>query len=205
MAPRAAGQGPARALAYWLVALIALDVVVAGLRLALAPTEVVVNRHQVNLAAPGLLGLLGSFVGVATVAVGLTWIYQFVHSASVGGKPSAGWALGSCFIPLAHMVLPFFPIRDAARKRGVPVALVTAWWSTYAVSLLAAYVGGSWGFAIGVNAALVNQGVVAPYTVALPPGLVVVQWIGFACMAVAGVLFATVALQVRPRAARQFA
>lgn len=68
-------------------------------------------------------------VGLATGIVWLIWQYQLADSARPGELDrSAGWHVGSWFIPFANLVMPFQNMRSLWRRFVSPDSLVVGWW-----------------------------------------------------------------------------
>ncbi|MFG2867564.1 DUF4328 domain-containing protein [Streptomyces sp. NPDC048338] len=94
---------------------------------------------------------VGNFQQMALLVTGIGFLVWF-HRARVNGEvfqpggftQTRGWAIGSWFIPLVHLLLPFriclqiwmasAPLGPGATPRRVSTALPTAWWALWAGS-----------------------------------------------------------------------
>ncbi len=100
------------------------------------PPNIVVTSTSVNVTWGGIAAI-GILAGVAAGIVALVWIYRTmcnVHAKGVATKYSPGWAVGCWFIPLANLILPYFPMREAwAKSRCGPTGLLAGWWAAWVV------------------------------------------------------------------------
>ncbi|RNL78861.1 DUF4328 domain-containing protein [Nocardioides marmorisolisilvae] len=79
-----------------------------------------------------VLRVSGSIVFVVTGILWVIWQYQLARSAAPGELDrTAGWHLGSWFIPFANLVMPFQNLRDLWRKFVTPAstAIIGWWWA----------------------------------------------------------------------------
>jgi hypothetical protein len=104
-----------------------------------------------------LVGLLGIGVGllqfvtyVATVVVFLMWLYRAYENLPAFGhwrssiKFSSGWAVGSFFVPILNLVVPYQAVRELWRKSETanpltfgeigPPSFFPLWWGFWIVS-----------------------------------------------------------------------
>ncbi|HEX6187335.1 MAG TPA: DUF4328 domain-containing protein [Pyrinomonadaceae bacterium] len=71
------------------------------------------------LALTGVLGLITIAVYIATVVVFLMWLYRVSNNVAAFGQPrqtSAGWAVGSFFVPIANLFIPYQAIKEIWQK-----------------------------------------------------------------------------------------
>ena len=71
------------------------------------------------LALTGVLGLTAIAVYLATVVVFLMWLYRASNNVAAFGEPrqtSAGWAVGSFFVPIANLFIPYQAIKEIWQK-----------------------------------------------------------------------------------------
>lgn len=138
------------------------------------------------------LGTISGLASVACVVVGLVWVFRVTRNARIlggDGKPSPGWALGSWFIPVAHVIVPFFPLRQAwVRSRASGDGLFFAWAGVAGLSLAMVYVvigaGARWAVR---EAAKMPEGTAAVRE--LPSSIVALDILAQAISVAAGVLF----------------
>lgn len=131
-----------------------LEVVLGGY-LVFRPREIVVTAPGSDPGTPPEV-IAGMVSGIAFIAlvivtlvltvVSLVWIYRAHSSLRERGIEltySAGWAIGSYFVPLVNLVVPFKAMRELYnRSHGEPddfahsaVEEVFAWWVAYLVGL----------------------------------------------------------------------
>lgn len=81
------------------------------------------DLHQV-------LSISGLVLFVVTGILWMIWQYQLARSAAPGELDrSAGWHVGSWFIPLANLVMPFQNLRDLWRRFvGSRRTAILGWW-----------------------------------------------------------------------------
>jgi uncharacterized BrkB/YihY/UPF0761 family membrane protein len=170
----------------WLALMVVLAVHVL-VQLVLAFTVDPDSTRQSRLA------LWGTPLQVAVVVLFCMWIFRVQKNRmGLGQVPdhSAGWTVGSFFIPVANLVLPFFPMRDAWKgtaggKR--PVAVFLLWYLAWSLGLAVAIVAAVWA---GIEAADAQRDApegTAPedIMVDMPPGVEVLRWVGLGLMVVA--------------------
>ncbi|MFY9620206.1 MAG: DUF4328 domain-containing protein [Pyrinomonadaceae bacterium] len=100
------------------------------------------------LALTGVLGLTAVAVYIATVVVFLMWLYRVSNNVVAFGAPrqtSAGWAVGSFFVPIANLFIPYQAIREIWQKSDPtptdafsyvmsPPGFFPAWWGFWLAS-----------------------------------------------------------------------
>lgn len=103
------------------------------------------------LALTGVLGLTAIAVYIATVVVFLMWLYRVSNNVAAFGETrqtSAGWAVGSFFVPFANLFIPYQAIKEIWKKSepnatdafsyGVsPPGFFPAWWGLWIASNIA--------------------------------------------------------------------
>jgi hypothetical protein len=155
-APMALARRPTMGLANALVALLACTVGLSAMSFLLMlalPDWTHPSPPASIAAAKAALGLLSTGVGIATVVVVCIWLHRTLANAdaqhpSAGIRP--GWAVGSFFIPFAHIVLPFPEVRKAWRADVSEDARpVKAWFVPWSLSILAGYIGVILGISLG--------------------------------------------------------
>lgn len=111
----------------------------------------------VATALQGLTSTLSGGANVALVIVFCIWLYRTLWNARVRHPEAginAGWAVGSFFVPVAHLVLPYFEVRRGWRADVSPDARpVTAWFVPWALALAAGYAAGVIAMGIALRAA----------------------------------------------------
>jgi uncharacterized protein DUF4328 len=94
------------------------------------------------LLLTAILGLATVAVYIATVITFLMWLYRANNNIAAFGEPrehSAGWAVGSFFVPFANLVIPYRAVKEIWKKSdpaGADSLLYTpsppgyfpAWW-----------------------------------------------------------------------------
>jgi hypothetical protein len=100
------------------------------------------------LAFTGVLGLATIAVYIATVVVFLMWLYRVSNNVAAFGattQHSSGWAVGSFFVPIMNLFVPYQAVRDIWKKSepnatdafsyGVsPPGFFPAWWGFWIAS-----------------------------------------------------------------------
>ena len=100
------------------------------------------------LALTGVLGLTAIAIYLATVVVFLMWLYRVSNNLAAFGEPrqtSAGWAVGSFFVPFANLFIPYQAIKEIWRKSDPaaadsllytvsPPGFFPAWWGFWLAS-----------------------------------------------------------------------
>ncbi len=97
--------------------------------------------------------ILGFIVYVATIVFFLMWLYRAYENLPAFGvwrstiEYSSGWAVGSFFIPLVSLIVPYRAVRELWRKslpntEGVfvdqsPPAFFPLWWAFWLISSFA--------------------------------------------------------------------
>ena len=103
------------------------------------------------LALTGVLGLATIAVYIATVVVFLMWLYRVSNNvAAFGGttQHSSGWAVGSFFVPIMNLFVPYQAVRDIWNKSepnptdaisyvASPPGYFPAWWGFWIASNIA--------------------------------------------------------------------
>ena len=102
------------------------------------------------LMLTGLLGLATVAVYVATVIAFLMWLYRASNNVAAFGQRtqhSSGWAVGSFFVPIMNLFVPYQAAKDIWQKSepdaqsfsfGVAVpSFFTAWWGFWIASNVA--------------------------------------------------------------------
>ena len=103
------------------------------------------------LALTGVLGLATIAVYIATVVVFLMWLYRVSNNVVAFGAPrqtSAGWAVGSFFVPIANLFIPYQAIKEIWQKSDPtptdafsyvmsPPGFFPAWWGFWIASNIA--------------------------------------------------------------------
>jgi len=134
-----------------------VSILAEGLSLAFPVTEGVEVEENIMGTVVALfmllVGLLEFVIYVATVVVFLMWLYRVYNNLKAFGpwvrlESSAGWAVGSFFIPFANLVWPYravkevwqksWPPEDAILFAPSPPAIFPAWWTFW---LLASFAG----------------------------------------------------------------
>ena len=100
------------------------------------------------LMLTGLLGLATVVVYIATVIAFLMWLYRASNNVAAFGERtqhSSGWAVGSFFVPIMNLFVPYQAAKDIWQKSepdaqafsfgaaAVP-AFFTAWWGFWITS-----------------------------------------------------------------------
>lgn len=100
------------------------------------------------LALTGVLGLTAVAVYLATVVVFLMWLYRASNNVAAFGESthhSSGWAVGSFFVPIMNLFVPYQAVKDIWKKSeptaadafsyGVsPPGYFPAWWGFWLTS-----------------------------------------------------------------------
>jgi Domain of unknown function (DUF4328) len=138
---------PTRGLVQPLVLLLAFSVGLSALALVL---QVVFTDWGAPSASTGqsilesVLGFASFGVSLALIIVFCMWLHRTLANAKArhpGADIKPGWAVGSFFVPVAHLFLPYFEVRrgwtaDVSQDAGP----VTAWFVPWALATAAAYV-----------------------------------------------------------------
>ncbi len=104
-----------------------------------------------SMALAGLLGMATIAIYVATVVVFLMWLYRASNNIAAFGKrtqSSAGWAVGSFFVPIANLFVPYQAVKDIWNKSEPtgadttafsfsPPGFFPAWWGFWIASNIA--------------------------------------------------------------------
>lgn len=101
------------------------------------------------LALTGVLGLTAFAVYVATVVVFLMWLYRVSNNVAAFGEStqhSSGWAVGSFFVPIINLFVPYQAVRDIWTKSD-PGAIDSRFYKLAEPGFFAAW----WGFWIASN------------------------------------------------------
>ena len=97
------------------------------------------------LALTGVLGLATIAVYIATVVVFLMWLYRVSNNVGAFGKRtqnSSGWAVGSFFVPIINLFVPYQSVKDIWNKSeptgadAYLVQLFSAWILSGVVGIL---------------------------------------------------------------------
>lgn len=113
-------------------------------------------------AVSSVLGAATSGVGIALAIVFCIWLHRTLSNARdrypmAGISP--GWAVGSFFVPVAHLVLPYFQVRKGWRAEvSIDERPLAAWFVPWALALAAGYVAGVVGLTLGMRVALSGLG-----------------------------------------------
>lgn len=182
-----------RGLAIALSILVPASIVFGVVQQAFLPTTYVFEDGQLNVNRQNW-GALSVPLGIAVLVVGLVWVYRVASNARAVGdptRPSPGWAVGSFLIPVAHIVLPIFPLREAwTKSRAGGPGLFWAWAIGWMLHLLGSYVGAVWAIAWGFSeGSKLGQGRVV---LEAPASLETFGWVAAAVSAVAAALFLAV-------------
>ena len=99
----------------------------------------------------GLIGILVLLIYVVTVVFYLMWLYRahnnlHAFDPSCRTNYSAGWAVGSFFVPFVNLVVPYRAVKEVWQKSGppdplaepAPPASFALWWTFW---LLACFAG----------------------------------------------------------------
>jgi hypothetical protein len=100
------------------------------------------------LALTGVLGLATVGVYIATVVVFLMWLYRASENVKAFGEPlqhSSGWAVGSFFVPIINLFVPYQAVKDVWKKSepaaadsmfytASPPGFFPAWWGFWLAS-----------------------------------------------------------------------
>jgi uncharacterized protein DUF4328 len=100
------------------------------------------------LALTGVLGLATVAVYIATVIVFLMWLYRASNNVAAFGEPlqhSSGWAVGSFFVPIMNLFVPYQAVKDVWKKSDPaaadsmlhsvsPPGFFPAWWGFWLAS-----------------------------------------------------------------------
>ena len=103
------------------------------------------------LALTGVLGLATIAVYIATVVVFLMWLYRASNNVAAFGattQHSSGWAVGSFFVPIMNLFVPYQAVRDIWQKSEPdatdtfsylqsPPGFFPAWWGFWIASNIA--------------------------------------------------------------------
>jgi hypothetical protein len=103
------------------------------------------------LALTGVLGLATIAVYIGTTVVFLMWLYRVSNNVAAFGKRTAnssGWAVGSFFVPIANLFIPYQSIKDIWSKSEPtgadatfysysPPGFFPAWWGFWIASNIA--------------------------------------------------------------------
>ncbi|HEX3793812.1 MAG TPA: DUF4328 domain-containing protein [Acidimicrobiales bacterium] len=113
------------------------------------PTPTFSNTPALNPVTP-LLGLLT----LAAIIVACIWQFRAASAARALGRPathSPGWGVGSWFVPIVNLFMPYQAVRDCLAPDDPQRSLVLQWWLIFL---------GTWilGVTAGI-AALFSQGV----------------------------------------------
>jgi len=101
------------------------------------------------LALTGVLGLATIAVYIATVIVFLMWLHRVAKNVAAFGEPlqhSPGWAVGSFFVPIMNLFVPYQAVRDVWKKSD-PDAIDSRFYTVAEPGFFAAW----WGFWIASN------------------------------------------------------
>lgn len=192
-----ARQHPATSLANALIVLLAVSILFSALGLAFvraAPARVD--------ALQALVAVLSGLVSVATVVVFCVWLHRVCSNAKAahpGAGIRPGWAVGSFFIPVAQLFLPYPPIRAALRAHGPAaeegrlLAWFVAWAVGTAVSFLLGMLLGARGIQRALEAVRAHQDVSTIQPLPETPAMMALRYVGVAANVLAAVLLAVVA------------
>ena len=100
------------------------------------------------LALTGVLGLTARAVYLATVVAFLMWLYRVSNNVAAFGKRtqnSSGWAVGSFFVPIVNLFVPYQSVKDIWYKSEPtgadatvysysPPGFFPAWWGFWLAS-----------------------------------------------------------------------
>ena len=103
------------------------------------------------LALTGVLGLATIAVYIATAVVFLMWLYRVSNNVAAFGKRTAnssGWAVGSFFVPIVNLFIPYQSVKDIWSKSeptgadatfysNSPPGFFPAWWGFWIASNIA--------------------------------------------------------------------
>jgi hypothetical protein len=103
------------------------------------------------IALTGVLGLATIAVYIATAVVFLMWLYRVSNNVAAFGKRTAnssGWAVGSFFVPIVNLFIPYQSVKDIWTKseptgadstlyRYSPPGFFPAWWGFWIASNIA--------------------------------------------------------------------
>ena len=104
-----------------------------------------------SLALTAVLGLAMIAVYIATVVVFLMWLYRVSNNVAAFGattQHSSGWAVGSFFVPIMNLFVPYQAVKDIWQK-SEPSGDDSFSYSVSAPGFFAAW----WGFWIASNIA----------------------------------------------------
>ena len=101
----------------------------------------------VALLLTAVLGLATVAVYIATVIMFLMWLYRASNNIAAFGEPreySAGWAVGSFFVPFANLAIPYRAVKEIWKKSDPsaedsllytpsPPGYFPAWWGFWIV------------------------------------------------------------------------
>jgi hypothetical protein len=147
----------------------------------------------------GPWGTFRDFAGWAASVLGLVWCYKLAARAralSLDGRPSPGWALGSWFIPVAHVVLPFIPLHAAWKRLGGKSGVFVAWAVLWGTSLFLVYVTVGAAVRFGYNA-LEHQAVGTTVTYDVPRDLVTLAYLHAAVTTGAAIALGMMVMETR--------
>ncbi|MEA3203063.1 MAG: hypothetical protein QOI63_733 [Thermoplasmata archaeon] len=198
--PPPAAPRPARRLAGLASSLAAL--LIAGAAASLLALVFPVPGTGSFLDHPGrsLLGAAASALGLATVIVFCVWLHRAcanAHAANPAAGVRPGWAVGSFFVPIVHLWVPFLEVRKAWRAHGPPgESLFSAWMAAWTLRVLLAY-----GVGLAIAQGVVRAALEAartgqdPATIVVPasPLAVALQVTGTLVAAIAAALLVGVA------------
>jgi uncharacterized protein DUF4328 len=102
----------------------------------------------VALMLTAALGLTTIVVYIATVVAFLMWLYRASNNVAAFGKRtqhSSGWAVGSFFVPIMNLFVPYQAVKDVWRKSDPsgadettysfsPPGFFPAWWGFWITS-----------------------------------------------------------------------
>lgn len=110
-------------------------------------------------------------LGIVAVVVACMWQYRAASAARALGQPSThspGWGVGSWFVPIVQLWMPYQAVRDCLPPGDPTRALIRNWWLLVlggqimnAAAVFAAFSSGAVSLAISIPAAFVALGLLA--------------------------------------------
>ena len=118
------------------------------------------------------LNLLVSLVSIAAAIVALIWQHRAASAGRALGIPSnqsPAWGVGSWFVPIVNLWIPYLAVRDCLPPEDTHRRLVLHWWLTW---LAAGFVGA----AAGISALFSSGTALALSIPAVAADLAVIAW-----------------------------
>jgi hypothetical protein len=130
------------------------------------PTPTFSNPQSINAVQSTLI-----LVAIGAVVVGCIWQYRAASAARSLGLPSTrspGWGVGSWFVPIVNLWMPYQAIRDCLPPDDPNRRFVLWWWLSVVggqvlviAATLTAFFSGAVSLAVSIPAALFALGILA--------------------------------------------